>query len=64
MIKIKRGAPVLSEFKVAKLIAEFQKNSLPIKDIYAEYTHFIDLKEELNSDENRIIEGIKKLIEA
>jgi len=60
LMKTLRGAPALSEFKVKKILAQCAELSLPITDIYAEYTHFAQLSEELTSDESHVLQQLLK----
>jgi len=60
LMKTLRGAPALSEFKVKKILAQCAELSLPITDIYAEYTHFAHISEELTSDESHVLQQLLK----
>lgn len=57
---ILRGAPALSEFRVQKYLAAFAAKGLDIKDIYAEYTHFADVSEDLSDDELNKLNALLK----
>ncbi|WP_438862706.1 phosphoribosylformylglycinamidine synthase [Neptunicella sp.] len=54
-----RGAPALSDFRVKKLLKQFAEQGLSISDIYAEYRHFLDLKQSLTDSE---LEVVNKLL--
>ncbi|WP_163930414.1 phosphoribosylformylglycinamidine synthase [Paraferrimonas sp. SM1919] len=51
MFEILRGAPALSEFRLAKLQSQCQSAAIPATSIYAEYVHFAHLSDSLNDDE-------------
>ena len=42
-----RGSPALSEFRIQGLMQKFQQNQLPVKSVYAEYLHFVELIDRL-----------------
>ncbi|NLS14118.1 phosphoribosylformylglycinamidine synthase [Vibrio sp. SM6] len=46
-MKILRGSPALSEFRVNKLLELCRESDLPVTGIYAEFMHFADLNAEL-----------------
>ncbi|WP_105903079.1 phosphoribosylformylglycinamidine synthase [Vibrio gangliei] len=46
-MRILRGSPALSEFRVNKLLELCRELNLPVSGIYAEFTHFADLTSEL-----------------
>lgn len=50
-MRILRGSPALSEFRVNKLLELCHEQDLPIADIYAEFIHFADLTDELDQGE-------------
>jgi len=58
-MRILRGSPALSEFRVNKLLETCREQNLPVTGIYAEFMHFADLKTELDSSE---IEKLEKLL--
>ncbi|MDP7593646.1 MAG: phosphoribosylformylglycinamidine synthase [Litorilituus sp.] len=58
LIKNLRGAPALSDFRVAKLLAQCTQLQLPVTDIYAEFAHFAQLNEKLTSDEEIILQQL------
>jgi len=58
-MRILRGSPALSEFRVNKLLELCREQDLPITDIYAEFMHFADLTADLNSEE---VEKVEKLL--
>ena len=43
-----RGSPALSEFRLNQFQTKFQQNALPVKSVYAEYVHFVDLNAPLS----------------
>jgi len=47
-----RASPALSIFRINKLLSCCQDMRLPVRDIYAEYMHFINLSAPLNTEEN------------
>jgi phosphoribosylformylglycinamidine synthase len=58
-MRILRGSPALSEFRINKLLELCREQSLPVIGIYAEFMHFADLTAELNSQE---LEKLEKLL--
>ncbi|MBY3673387.1 phosphoribosylformylglycinamidine synthase [Vibrio paracholerae] len=58
-MRILRGSPALSEFRVNKLLTACREQQLPVTGIYAEFMHFADLKAELNPQE---LEKLEKLL--
>lgn len=58
LMKTLRGAPALSEFKVKKILSQCTELSLPVTDIYAEYTHFAQLSEKLTSEESHVLQQL------
>ncbi len=55
---ILRGAPALSEFRRQKLLSLFTEQMLPVKDIHAEFMHFVDLKGELNPEQTGVLDKL------
>jgi len=55
LIQTLRGAPALSDFRTKKLLSQCADANLPIKDIYAEFTHFAHLKDSLSDDESNVL---------
>ncbi|MBC3767266.1 phosphoribosylformylglycinamidine synthase [Neptunicella marina] len=53
-----RGAPALSDFRVKKLLEQFAAQNLPVSDIYAEFYHFVDVKQSLNEAELAVVEKL------
>lgn len=47
-MRILRGSPALSEFRVNKLLELCREQDLPVTGIYAEFMHFADLKSDLD----------------
>ncbi|MEF2485132.1 phosphoribosylformylglycinamidine synthase [Vibrio mimicus] len=58
-MRILRGSPALSEFRVNKLLTACREQRLPVTGIYAEFMHFADLKADLNPQE---LEKLEKLL--
>jgi phosphoribosylformylglycinamidine synthase len=58
-MRILRGSPALSEFRINKLVELCQEQSLPVTGIYAEFMHFADLTAELGAVE---LEKLEKLL--
>ncbi|WP_261815809.1 phosphoribosylformylglycinamidine synthase [Vibrio gallicus] len=50
-MRILRGSPALSEFRVQKLLELCREQGLPVTGIYAEFMHFADLNSELDDQE-------------
>ncbi|MFW7523849.1 phosphoribosylformylglycinamidine synthase [Vibrio ostreicida] len=50
-MKILRGSPALSEFRVTKLLELCREQALPVTGVYAEFMHFAELTAELNTSE-------------
>ncbi|WP_099611990.1 phosphoribosylformylglycinamidine synthase [Vibrio fujianensis] len=50
-MRILRGSPALSEFRVQKLLETCREQTLPVTGIYAEFMHFADLKAELEASD-------------
>ena len=46
-----RGSPALSDFRLNQLQQKFEQHQLPVKSVYAEYLHFIELNRPLATDE-------------
>ena len=60
LMKTLRGAPALSEFRVNKLLNQCSELQLPVTDIYAEFTHFAHITEELNTEESQVLQQLLK----
>ncbi|WP_136483547.1 phosphoribosylformylglycinamidine synthase [Vibrio sp. H11] len=58
-MRILRGSPALSEFRVNKLLETCREQNLPVTGIYAEFMHFADLKADLDGAE---LEKLEKLL--
>ncbi len=58
-MRILRGSPALSKFRVNKLLELCHELNLPITGIYAEFVHFADLTADLDASE---IEKLEKLL--
>ncbi len=52
------GAPALSDFRIEKLMQQLLQQKLPVKGLYAEYVHFVDVKEELNAEQVAVLEKL------
>lgn len=50
-MRILRGSPALSEFRVNKLLELCCELNLPVTGIYAEFTHFADVTSDLDASE-------------
>ncbi|WP_085299886.1 phosphoribosylformylglycinamidine synthase [Cognaticolwellia mytili] len=59
-MKTLRGAPALSEFRVNKLLNQCSELQLPVTDIYAEFTHFAHITEELSAEESQVLQQLLK----
>ena len=57
-MEIIRGAPALSAFRVRKLLQACSTSGLPVKDIYAEYIHLVDVPESLTDDARTQLEQL------
>ena len=55
---ILRGSPALSSFRVQKLLSDFQQESLPVKGIYAEFVHVVDLEYDHTSEKKSTLEKL------
>lgn len=55
---ILRGSPALSAFRIQKLFSDFQQDALPVKGIYAEFIHVVDLEKELSAEKKETLEKI------
>ncbi len=58
LIETLRGAPALSDFQQQKLLTQCVELSLPVNNIYAEYTHFAHLSAELNEEELTVLQKL------
>ncbi|AVJ55257.1 phosphoribosylformylglycinamidine synthase [Idiomarina sp. OT37-5b] len=47
-MEIFRGAPALSAFKITKKLEQLKQAGLPVKGLYAEYRHFVNLHSPLS----------------
>src|SRR5215217_6293186 len=50
-----RGAPVLSEFRLAKLLAQCREQVPAVSSVYAEHVHFLDGPDALSVDEQAML---------
>ena len=55
---ILRGAPALSEFRIAKLLEQCAERTVPVTTIYAEYMHFAQNSAALSSDEQSTLDKL------
>jgi phosphoribosylformylglycinamidine synthase len=53
-----RGAPALSDFRLAKLVDRLREAGVPDCALYAEFMHFVDLARPLEPDENAVLERL------
>ncbi|CAM2977592.1 phosphoribosylformylglycinamidine synthase [Vibrio ordalii] len=58
-MRILRGSPALSEFRVNKLVELCREQQLPVSSIYAEFMHFADLSADLDAQS---LEKLEKLL--
>lgn len=53
-----RGSPALSDFRLNQLQQKFEQHQLPVKSVYAEYLHFVELNRPLVADETQKIQEL------
>ncbi|ATB26685.1 phosphoribosylformylglycinamidine synthase [Melittangium boletus] len=53
-----RGAPALSEFRLAKLLARCQELEPSVASVYAEFVHFLDVPESLSEPERALVDSL------
>jgi len=53
-----RGAPALSSFRKQKLLDTLREINSDIHSLYAEYVHFVELSEPLDSHERKVLEAL------
>ena len=58
MFQTFRGSPALSEFRIQGLMQKFQQNQLPVKSVYAEYLHFVELNRPLVSEQEAKLKAL------
>ena len=58
MFQTFRGSPALSEFRIQGLMQKFQQNQLPVKSVYAEYLHFVELNRPLVSEQEATLKAL------
>ncbi|MEW6983056.1 phosphoribosylformylglycinamidine synthase [Colwelliaceae bacterium 6471] len=59
-MKTLRGAPALSDFRIKKLLSQCAELKLPVTEIYAEFTHFAHLSQELSAEEFDVLQQLLK----
>ncbi|WP_367680733.1 phosphoribosylformylglycinamidine synthase [Candidatus Fukatsuia anoeciicola] len=59
-MEILQASPALSIFRITKLLSCCQDMQLPVRDIYAEYVHFINLSAPLNTEEDTKLQHLLK----
>ena len=60
LMKTFRGAPALSDFRVNKLLNQCAELQLPVTDIYAEFSHFAHISEDLSTEESQVLQQLLK----
>ncbi len=60
LMKTLRGAPALSDFRIKKLLSQCAQLALPVTDIYAEFTHFAHITDELTTEEFHVLQQLLK----
>jgi phosphoribosylformylglycinamidine synthase len=60
LVEIYRGAPALSAFKTTKQLEQLKQAGIPVKELYAEYQHFVDLHNELNDEHRSVLVQLLK----
>ena len=60
LMKTLRGAPTLSDFRISKLLNQCSELQLPVTDIYAEFSHFAHISEQLNTEETEVLQQLLK----
>ncbi|WP_221076427.1 phosphoribosylformylglycinamidine synthase [Agarivorans aestuarii] len=53
-----RGAPALSEFRIAQLLKRCAEQDLPVTAIYAEFMHFADISSDLSDAEQQVLDKL------
>ncbi len=53
-----RGAPALSEFRIAQLLKRCAEQDLPVTSIYAEFMHFADVSNDLGDAEQQVLDKL------
>jgi phosphoribosylformylglycinamidine synthase len=53
-----RGAPALSEFRLAKLLARCRERVSTVASVYAEFVHVLDVEADLSPSEQALVEGL------
>ncbi|HPW94003.1 MAG TPA: phosphoribosylformylglycinamidine synthase [Fibrobacteraceae bacterium] len=55
---ILRGSAALSDFRLKKLLQDFNKSELIVKSVYAEFTHIVNLSKDLSNEEEQTLNKI------
>ncbi|GHA99544.1 phosphoribosylformylglycinamidine synthase [Modicisalibacter luteus] len=53
-----RGAPALSDFRHAKLLASLRAQVPEVESLHADYVHFVDLDGDLDADARTVLESL------
>ncbi|SFH92639.1 phosphoribosylformylglycinamidine synthase [Modicisalibacter xianhensis] len=53
-----RGAPALSDFRHAKLLASLRAQVPEVESLHADYVHFVDIDGELDADARTVLESL------
>ena len=53
-----RGAPALSEFRLAKLLARCRELEPSVASVYAEFVHFLDVPESLSESDRALVDSL------
>ncbi|BAP58551.1 phosphoribosylformylglycinamidine synthase [Candidatus Tachikawaea gelatinosa] len=61
MIEILHGLPVLSHFFIKKILNRIKITNISVKNIYAKYLYFLDLKKSLNTNEKKRLKKILQI---
>lgn len=55
---ILRGSPSLSQSDYDKLLSRFNEAGIPVNELYAEFVHFVDLRDDLSEKETEQLENL------
>ena len=53
-----RGAPALSEFRLARLLARCREREPSVATVYAEFVHFLDVASALSASERALVDNL------